>query len=109
MAEKVTITKDNFESEVVKSDIPVLLDFWAEWCMPCRMVDPIVEEIAEAYDGKLKVGSVDVDAEPDLAGRFNVMSIPTLMVFNGGEIAGQRVGAIPKPAIEEMFQELIDG
>lgn len=109
MAEKVTITNDNFESEVVKSEIPVLLDFWAEWCMPCRMVDPIVKEIAEAYDGKLKVGSVDVDAEPDLAGRFNVMSIPTLMVFNGGEIAGQRVGAIPKPAIEEMFQDLIDG
>jgi len=107
MSGKITITSDNFEAEVVSSDVPVLLDFWAEWCMPCKMVEPVVEEIAAAYDGKLKVGSVDVDAEPDLAGRFNVMSIPTIMVFNGGEVAGQRVGAIPRPAIEEMFKDLI--
>ncbi len=107
MASQLTITNDNFEAEVEKSEVPVLIDFWAEWCMPCRMVAPIVEEIAEAYDGKLKVGRVDVDAQGDLAARFNVMSIPTLIVFNSGEVVGQRVGAVPRPAIEELFKELV--
>lgn len=107
MAGKIEITSDNFETEVAQSDIPVLLDFWAEWCMPCKMVDPIVEDLAQRYDGKLKVGSVDVDAQPELAGRFNVMSIPTLIVFNDGEVANQRVGALPRDKIEGMFAELI--
>lgn len=107
MASQVTITNDNFEAEVEKSEVPVLIDFWAEWCMPCKMVAPVVAEIAQAYDGKLKVGKIDVDAEGDLAARFSVMSIPTLMVFNGGEVVGQRVGAVPRPAIEELFKELV--
>ncbi|MCK4514324.1 MAG: thioredoxin [Spirochaetaceae bacterium] len=107
MASQVTITNDNFEAEVEKSEVPVLVDFWAEWCMPCKMVAPVVEEIAQAYDGKLKVGRIDVDAEGDLAARFNVMSIPTLIVFNGGEVVGQRVGAVPRPAIETLFKELV--
>ncbi|MEE8440874.1 MAG: thioredoxin [Spirochaetia bacterium] len=107
MASQLTITNDNFEAEVEKSEVPVLVDFWAEWCMPCRMVAPIVEEIAQAYDGRLKVGKVDVDAQGDLAARFNVMSIPTLIVFNSGEVVGQRVGAVQRPAIEALFKELV--
>ncbi len=107
MASQVTITNENFQAEVEQSDVPVLVDFWAEWCMPCKMVAPVMEEIAQAYDGKLKVGKIDVDAQSDLAARFNVMSIPTLIVFNGGEVAGQRVGAVPRPAIETLFKELI--
>lgn len=107
MASQVTITNDNFQAEVEQSDVPVLVDFWAEWCMPCKMVAPVMEEIAQAYDGKLKVGKIDVDAQSDLAARFNVMSIPTLIVFNGGEVVGQRVGAVPRSAIEALFQELI--
>ena len=107
MASQVTITNDNFEAEVEKSEVPVLIDFWAEWCMPCKMVSPVVAEIAQAYDGKLKVGKIDVDAEGDLAARFNVMSNPTLIVFNGGEVVGQRVGAVPRPAIEALFKELV--
>jgi thioredoxin 1 len=107
MATQVTLTSDNFAAEVEKSDVPVLVDFWAEWCMPCKMVAPVVEEIANDYDGKLKVGKIDVDAQGDLAARFNVMSIPTLIVFNHGEVVGQRVGAVPRPAIEALFKELI--
>ena len=107
MASQVTITNDNFQAEVEQSDVPVLVDFWAEWCMPCKMVAPVIEEIAQAYDGKLKVGKIDVDAQSDLAARFNVMSIPTLIIFNGGEVVGQRVGAVPRSAIEALFKELI--
>ncbi|MBU8913010.1 MAG: thioredoxin [Spirochaetales bacterium] len=107
MASQVTITNDNFQAEVEQSDVPVLVDFWAEWCMPCKMVAPIVEEIARVYEGKLKVGKIDVDAQSDLAARFNVMSIPALVVFNGGEVVGQRVGAVPRSAIEALFKELI--
>jgi len=107
MASQLTITNDNFAAEVEKSDLPVLIDFWADWCMPCKMVAPIVEELAQEYDGKLKVGKIDVDAESDLAARFNVMSIPTLIVFKGGEVVGQRIGAVPRPAIEALFKELV--
>jgi thioredoxin len=107
MATQLTLTSDNFSEEVEKSDVPVLVDFWAEWCMPCKMVAPVVEEIAKDYDGKLKVGKIDVDSQSDLAARFNVMSIPTLIVFKGGEVVGQRVGAVPRPAIEALFKELI--
>ena len=107
MASQVTITADNFESEVAQSDVPVLIDFWAEWCMPCKMVEPVVADIANDYDGKLKVGKVDVDAEGDLASRFNIMSIPALMVFKDGEVVAQRVGAMPRPAIEQLFKEHI--
>ena len=107
MASQLTITNDNFAAEVEKSDVPVLIDFWADWCMPCKLVAPIVEELAQEYDGKLKVGKIDVDAESDLAARFNVMSIPTLIVFKGGEVVGQRIGAVPRPAIEALFKELV--
>lgn len=108
MGKEVVITKENFEAEVKNSPVPVLLDFWADWCMPCKMVAPILEEISESYDGKLKVGKVDVDAQGDLAMEYNVISIPTLVLMKNGEVVGQRVGAAPRAAIEELFKEHIE-
>ena len=93
------VTDKNFESEVLKSDLPVLVDFWAEWCGPCKMIGPIVNEISEELDGKLKVAKVNVDDAKDLAGKFNIMSIPTLLLFKGGEAVEQIVGAVPKDQI----------
>jgi len=107
MAHEVEITNDNFDTEVLKSDIPVLVDFWAEWCGPCKMIDPIVEELAESYEGKLKVGTVNVDDEGDIAARYGIVSIPTLLVFKGGEIVNKQVGAVPRPAIENLFKEYV--
>lgn len=98
MAE-ITITKENFEAEVLKSDVPVLVDFWAVWCGPCQMVGPILSEIAEENEGKVKIGKVNVDEQPELAQEFGIMSIPTMMVFKGGEKVNQLVGAVPKEEI----------
>ena len=98
----VTITKENFENEVLKSDKPVLLDFWATWCGPCRMVSPIVDEIANERDD-IKVGKINVDEQPELAGQFGIMSIPTLVVLKKGRIVNQMVGARPKSQILAML------
>lgn len=103
MAE-IIITKDNFEQEVIKSDIPVLLDFWATWCGPCRMLAPVVAEIAEELEGKVKVGKVDVDAEGELAEQFGIMSIPSLLVFKDGKLANQGVGFMPKASVLELLK-----
>jgi len=107
MAKEVTITSANFESEVTNSEVPVLIDFWAEWCMPCKMVAPVLEEISEEYDGKLKIGKLDVDSEGELAMKFSVQSIPTLMLFKNGQEVARKVGAVPKPAIEALFVDEI--
>ena len=96
------ITKENFENEVLKSDRPVLLDFWASWCGPCRMVSPIIDEIAEETADK-KVCKINVDEQPELAQAFGVMSIPTLVVMKDGEVAGQSVGVKSKEAILQML------
>jgi len=103
MAE-LTITKENFEKEVMESTIPVLVDFWAPWCGPCRMLAPAIEEIAEEYEGQIKVGKINVDQEGSLAMKFNVASIPTLILFRNGEIADTKVGFMPKDEIEEMLK-----
>ena len=97
------ITSTNFQGEVVESDVPVLVDFWAEWCGPCRMVGPVVDEISEDYAGRIKVAKLDVDAEPGLASRFGVLSIPTIVLFKDGEVIVQSVGAKPK---DRLVREL---
>ena len=106
MAE-ITLTKDNFETEVLKSEVPVLIDFWAAWCGPCKMIAPTVEEIAREYDGKIKVGKVNVDDEPELAMAFKVSSIPLIVVVNKGEVVSQLVGYRAKEDLVEMFENLI--
>ncbi len=99
----IKVTQDNFENEVMKSDLPVLVDFWAPWCGPCRMVGPIVDEVAEAVAGKAKVCKVNVDEEPELASSFKVMSIPTLAVIKNGKVETIEVGAKSKDAIIKML------
>ena len=82
----ITLTKENFDGEVIKSEVPYLVDFWASWCGPCRMVSPIIDEIAEEYDGKIKVGKVNVDEQGELASEFAIVSIPTIMIFKNGKV-----------------------
>ena len=101
--EILTITKDNFEQEVINSDKPVLVDFWAAWCGPCRMFSPIVDEFAEENADIVKVGKINIDEEPELAARFGVMSIPTAIVFKNGEVAQTAVGVQPKAKLEQMI------
>ena len=100
---EIELTAENFNEEVLESDLPVLVDFWATWCGPCRMIAPLIEEIAAEYDGKVTVGKVNVDDEPELANAFEIDSIPTLMVFKNGEVAGTLVGLRKKEEIVALF------
>ena len=103
MAE-LKITRENFENEVMKSNIPVLIDFWAPWCGPCQLMGPIIEQLAEEYEGKAKVGKVNVDEEGELSQAFGVMSIPTIVLVKDGKVVKQAVGARPKTEVEAMLQ-----
>lgn len=107
MSAEVTLTVSNFDAEVLQSPTPVLIDFWAEWCMPCKMVAPLVDQIASQYEGKLKVGKVNVDTESELANKFGIVSIPTLLVMKDGKVVKQRVGALPKHELENLFKDLL--
>lgn len=102
MAE-ITITEANFEKEVLNSDLPVLVDFWADWCGPCKMLSPIIAEIAKEYEGRVKVGKVNIDTEQELAVKYRVASIPTLVLFKDGQAVKRSVGAVPKGQIEAML------
>jgi thioredoxin 1 len=108
MMKPVEVTDANFQNEVLKSDLPVLVDFWATWCGPCKMIAPIVEEIAGEYSGKLKVGKVDVDSNQQIAMQFGIRSIPTLLVFKGGKVVDQLIGALPKKALIEKISKHIN-
>ena len=102
-----TFRDDNFEAEVLKSDKPVLVDFWATWCAPCRAIAPSVEELAKTYDGKVKVGKLNIDEQQGVAQQYGIRSIPTLLVFKGGKVVGQIVGAVPKNKIEDALKKAL--
>lgn len=102
------LTDDTFEDEVLQTDRPVLIDFWAPWCGPCRVVSPIVEELADEYAGRVKVGKVNVDENPETAEQYGIRGIPTLLFFKDGDIADRVVGAAPKSQIAEKLEALVD-
>lgn len=102
----VNLSDDNFESEVISSDVPVVVDFWAEWCGPCKMLGPVLDELADAYDGKVKIGKVNVDENQQLAGKYGISSIPQLFFFKGGEVVNQIGGLRSKTDLASAFDEL---
>ena len=103
MSKPITFTDDNFDSEVLTSDVPVLVDFWAEWCGPCKMIAPSIEELANEYDGKAKVGKMDVDSNQNTSMKYGIRSIPALLIFKGGEVVEQIIGAVPKGQIQSKL------
>ena len=105
----VEFTDANFEQEVLQSDTPVLVDFWAEWCAPCKMVAPTIDELAGEYAGTLKVGKVDTDANRETAMKYGISAIPTLLLFKGGEVAKKLVGVRPKPDLKAAIDEVVGG
>ena len=100
-------TDDNFDADVAQSDLPVLIDFWAAWCGPCKSIAPIIDEIAGEYSGKVKVGKVDVDKNQNIAMKYGIRSIPTLLVMKGGEVVNQIVGAVPKENITDVLDKVV--
>jgi thioredoxin 1 len=102
------VTEATFEQDVLKSELPVLIDIWAEWCGPCRMIAPLVDQLAQKYAGKLRVGKLDADQNQELLMHYGIMSIPTLMLFKDGEVAEQVIGFMPLPALESKFAQHLD-
>jgi len=107
VSEEIAITSDNFEQEVLKSPIPVLIDFWAPWCGPCKTIAPFIDQLADEYEGKVKIVKINVDEETGLAEQHSIVSIPTIVLYNGGAIAAQKNGAVPKYDIEAMFKDFV--
>ncbi|MGA2974050.1 MAG: thioredoxin [Spirochaetia bacterium] len=109
MAEEgaVTVTRSNFDAEVVQSAVPVVADFWAEWCGPCKMIGPVLRDLAKDYKDKIKIAKIDVDAEGELAQQFNIVSIPTILVFKKGQVVQKQIGAVPRQTLEKMIKEVI--
>lgn len=105
MARLVEVTDATFEEEVINSESPVLVDFWADWCAPCKMIAPLVEELSEEFDGQVKFAKLDVDSNPKTATNYGVRSIPTLLIFNGGQPVDQVVGAVPKSVLKRRLEE----
>ena len=102
------INKDKFETEVIKNNIPVIVDFFAEWCGPCKMFAPILDQLSEEYEGKIKIIKIDIDTEPELAAEYNIMSIPTIVFFNNGKVANRHVGLMPKDMLIEKVKEVFN-
>jgi thioredoxin 1 len=107
MAEVLEVTDQNFEAEVLRSDVPTVIDFWAEWCAPCRAIAPIVKDLAEQYAGKVKIVKMNIDENPNTPGKYGVRAIPTVLAFKGGNVVEQITGARPKSAFVEMVQRLL--
>ncbi len=104
MAHVITVSDETFDEEVVNSSVPVLVDFWAEWCAPCKMIAPIVEQLADEYDGKVKFAKLDIDSNPKVAQTFGIRSIPTLLILKDGKPVDQVVGAVPKSLLEKRLE-----
>ncbi|HOP07393.1 MAG TPA: thioredoxin [candidate division Zixibacteria bacterium] len=107
MSKPVEVTDDSFEAEVIQSDKPVIVDFWATWCGPCKMIAPILEEVAGEYSDRLKVAKLDVDSNNRTAGKYNIMSIPSLLIFKNGEVVDQIVGAVPKAQLTSRLDRAL--
>ena len=107
MADEVVVTKTNFNAEVISSPVPVVADFWAEWCGPCKMIAPVLKDLASVYKDRMKVAKIDVDQEPELASQFNIVSIPTLLFFNKGQVVKQQIGAVPRQALEKIIKDIV--